>query len=101
MNPDFSLYGYTTNNPPPLHTSWREEKRLVDLSGVSFVFITSLYKTPWRQRERFPNANKSTIKYYSHKYGEKRVKSSMHWMKGTNTRWGTGVGKSRIFGEKW
>ena len=100
MNPDFSLYGYTTNNPPPLHTSWREEKRLGDLSGVSFVFITSLYKTPWRQRERFPNANKSTIKYYSHKYGEKRVKSSMQWVTKGRSSWPNGSFCSKVFGER-
>jgi hypothetical protein len=101
MNYDFSSYGFSTNNPPPLMTSWHEEKRVVDLSGNSYVFITSLNKTPWRQRERFPNANKCTIKIYSHKYGERRIKNSLHWMKGTNTRWGTGVVESKIFGEKW
>jgi hypothetical protein len=100
MNPNFALYGYTTNDPPFLKTEWNQQKRVVDLSGKSYVFITSLYKTPWRQIERFPNANKSTIKYYSHKYGERRIKNSLHWVKGTNTRWGTGVGKSKIFGEK-
>jgi hypothetical protein len=101
MNYDFSYYGVTTNNPPPLMTVWNEQKRVVDLSGVSYVFVTSLYSSPWRERQRFPNADKCTLKYYSHKYGERRIKSSLHWQSGTNTRWGTGVRQSRVFGEKW
>lgn len=101
MSVDFALYGYTTNNPPALHTAWNEQKRVVDLSGQSYVFITSLYSSPWRDREKFPNANKSTIKYYWCKYGEKRIKKSMHWIKKDKSAWAHGSTSSKIFLEKW
>jgi hypothetical protein len=44
----FSVYGFTTNKPPVLNTSWNEQKRTVDLSHKSYVFISSLYSSPWR-----------------------------------------------------
>jgi hypothetical protein len=98
MEVPFSEYGYTTNNPPRLSTSWNEQKRVVDLSGTSYVFITSLTSSPWRQRERFPNADRSTIKYYWCKYGEKRTKRSFHWLPRTSTRMGgTGAIVSSVF----
>ena len=97
----FSEYGFTTDNPPVLNTAWNEQKRIVDLNYKSYVFITSLTSSPWRQRERFPNANRSTIFYYWHKYGEKRVKRSMNWTRNNNSRWPSGVTESRVFNESY
>jgi len=102
MEVPFSEYGFTTDNPPELLTAWNEQRRVVDLSNKSYVFITSLYSSPWRQRERFPNANKCTLFYYWHKYGERRVKLSLHWRAQEGRRFGgTGVARSLVFGEKW
>lgn len=96
----FSVYGFTTNNPPELHTAWNEQKRVVDLNHKSYIFITSLYSSPWRERHRFPNADKSYWGYYWSKWGDKRVKFSYHW-KTENTRWTQGSTKSTIFGQKY
>ena len=93
----FSEYGFTTKNPPRLQTAWNEQKRVVDLSKKSYVFITSLYASPWRQRESFPNANRSTLFYYWSKYGDKRVKRSQHWTSDRSTRWGSGCTESTVF----
>lgn len=97
----FEHYGFRTDNPPELHTSWNEQKRVVDLSNKSYVFITSLYSSPWRQRERFPNADRSTIFYYWSKYGDKRVKRSQHWSEGINSRWSAGATLSQVFNESY
>lgn len=96
-NIPFSEYGFTTDNPPELHTSWNEQKRLVDLNHQCYVFITSLYSSPWRQRERFPNADRSTMFYYWSKYADKRVKRSQHWSAVRNSRWPMGITQSRVF----
>ena len=42
----FSEYGFITDDPPELQTAWNEQKRIVDLSQKSYVFITSLYSSP-------------------------------------------------------
>ncbi len=102
MEIPFSEYGYSTPNPPVLNTAWNEQKRTVDLSKKSYVFITSLYSTPWRQRERFPNADYSTIKYYWSKWADCRIKKSRHWLDGTNSRFsGNGSTTSKIFGQNF
>jgi len=99
-NIPFEFYGIKTDNPPVLNTAWNEQKRVVDLSHKSYVFITSLYSSPWRQRERFPNANKSTIFYYWSKWADLRIKSSRHWFE-EDSRWPVGATKSRIFGQRY
>ena len=96
----FSEYGYTTDNPPVLNTTWNEQKRVVDLSKQSYVFITSLYSSPWRLRSRFPNADRSTIKYYWCKYGERRIKMSLHWIAGRGMN-ATGATRSTLFGTRY
>lgn len=102
MKVPFSEYGYTTDETPFLKTSWNEQRRVVDLSKKSYVFITSLYMSPWRLRERFPNADRCTIKYYWHKYGDRRVKRSLHWFATPGGRMGaTGSARSIVFGERF
>ena len=96
---DFSLYGIKKDNPPQLQTAWNEQKRVVDLNKVNYVFITSLTSTPWRQRERFPNAGQSTLFYYWNKYGDRRIKCSLHWTNDSQSRWGRGIKESGIFGQ--
>ena len=96
----FAFYGFKTDNPPILNTAWNEQKRVVDLSQKCYVFITSLYSSPWRERERFPNANQCTLFYYWSKYSDKRVKNSLHWIT-ENSRWPRGSTKSRIFGQTY
>ena len=96
---DFSLYGIKKDNPPQLKTAWNEQKRVVDLNKENYVFITSLTSTPWRQRERFPNANRSTVYYYLSKYADKRIKRSQHWFDRGN-RWGSGSFESTIFNQQ-
>ena len=96
---DFSLYGIKKDNPPQLKTAWNEQKRVVDLNKENYVFITSLTSTPWRQRERFPNANRSTLYYYWSKYADKRIKRSQHWFDRGN-RWGSGSFESTIFNQQ-
>jgi len=99
---DFEYYGFSTKDKPVLQTSWNEQKRVVDLSHKSYVFITSLYSSPWRLRERFPNADKCTLFYYWSKYGDRRIKRSLNWMSGTAKRINAvGATKSKVFGEKW
>ena len=100
-NIPFSEYGFTTNNPPILQTAWNEQKRVVDLNDKCYVFITSLYSSPWRDREKFPNADRSTILYYWSKYGDKRVKRSQHWSTGQNSRWSAGTTQSQVFNESY
>ena len=100
MNPNFELYGYTTSDPPFLKTEWNEQKRVVDLSGKSYVFITSLNSTSLRDKEKFPNTNKSTISYYWTKYADRRIKTSLHWIPVTS-RWGGGKSYSLVFGESY
>jgi hypothetical protein len=101
MQIPFEVYGYKTDNPPHLSTAWNEQKRVVDLSHESYVFITSLTSSPWRERSRFPNADYSTIKYYWCKYGEHRVKKSKHWYSTSSGSFGTnGATKSQIFNNK-
>lgn len=96
----FSEYGFITDDPPELQTAWNEQKRIVDLSQKSYVFITSLYSSPWRQRERFPNADHSTMFYYWSKWADKRIKFSCHWQTEDN-RWPVGSIKSRLFGQRY
>lgn len=95
----FDHYGFKTDNPPKLHTIWNEEKRSIDLNDRCYIFITSLYSSPWRQREHFPNTDRSTIFYYWSKYGDKRVKRSQHWSADTNSRWSTGITQSKVFNQ--
>jgi len=97
MEYDFSFYGFSSSKPPELHTAWNEQKRVVDLSQKSYVFITSLYSSPWRLRERFPNADRSTLFYYWHKWGEKRIKRSLNWFNNNNSRWPSGISESSCF----
>jgi len=98
MEIPFSEYGFNTDVPPVLKTAWNEQKRVVDLNKQSYVFITSLYSTPWRQRERFPNADRCTLKYYSNKWAEKRTKRSFHWLPNKNLMMGgTGAVVSSVF----
>ena len=97
----FEVYGFTTNNPPVLNTAWNEQKRIVDLNDKCYVFITSLYSSPWRQRDRFPNADRSTIFHYWSKYGEKRIKRSCHWTRDNNSRWPSGAFESKVFNESY
>jgi len=97
----FSEYGFTTNNPPQLQTAWNEQKRVVDLNDKCYVFITSLYSSPWQQRECFPNADRSTIFYYWSKYGDKRVKRSQHWSAYSTSRWTSGITQSKVFNESY
>lgn len=99
-NIPFSFYGFNTDNPPELQTAWNEQKRVVDLSQKCYVFITSLYSSPWRERERFPNADKSTLFYYWSKWADRRVKSSCHWI-AENQRWPAGATKSKLFGQRY
>ena len=99
-NVPFEFYGHSSGIPPELHLPWNEQKRIVDLNHNNYVFITSLYSSPWRQRERFPNANKCTLFYYWSKYSDKRVKDSLHWIT-ENSRWPRGSTKSRIFGQTY
>ncbi len=87
----FEFYGYKTNSPPRLTTAWNEEKRVVDLSRKSYVFATILNSIPWRERQQFPNANRS-------EYGKTRTKRSLHWLPKTSTRMGvTGAVVSSVF----
>lgn len=99
-NVPFSFYGFNTDNPPELHVAWNEQKRIVDLSQKSYAFITSLYSSPWRERERFPNADKCTLFYYWSKWADRRVKFSCHWIT-KNQRWPIGATKSKIFGQRY
>jgi hypothetical protein len=97
----FHVYGFTTNNPPQLNGPWNEEKRVVDLNNRSYVFITSLYSSPWRERNRFPNADRSTMWHHHCKWGERRIKISLLWVSKNNTSFNRGgTTKSRIFGER-
>ena len=88
----FDLYGFSTTNPPPLHTVWNEQRRPVDLSGRCHVFTTSPNATPWRQRGSFPNADMSSIRVYANRYSDRRVKMSQHWSVGN-----LGAVRSRVF----
>jgi hypothetical protein len=98
MEIPFKEYGFTTPSPPVLQTAWNEQKRVVDLSKKSYVFITSLYSSPWRQRECFPNADYSTIKYYWSKWADCRIKRSKHWSFAENNRFGgNGLTESSVF----
>ncbi len=88
-------------NPPILNTAWNEQKRVVDLNDKSYVFITSLTSSPWRDREKFPNANRSTILYYWSKYGDKRIKRSLNWTPDPRSWWPTGITQSLVFNETY
>lgn len=100
MEVPFSEYGFTTPNPPILHTAWNEQKRIVDLSKKSYVFIISLTSSDWRERHRFPNADYSTIFYYWSKFADCRIKKSKHWLTRTNGRFGgNGSVTSTVFHE--
>ena len=99
----FSVYGFNTDEPPVLNTAWNEQKRIVDLNEKSYVFITSLYSSPWQERHRFPNSDRSTLFYYWSKYGDCRIKRSRHWSANDKRAFGgTGSYESEIFGKtKW
>lgn len=100
MEVPFSEYGFTTPNPPILNTAWNEQKRIVDLSKKSYVFVTSLTSSDWRERHRFPNADYSTIFYYWSKFADCRIKKSKHWLTRTNGRFGgNGSVTSTVFHE--
>lgn len=96
----FAFYGHSNGIPPDLRVPWNEQKRIVDLNHKCYVFITSLYSSPWRERQRFPNADKCTLFYYWNKWADKRVKCSCHWIPEKN-RWPVGVTKSKLFGQQY
>lgn len=99
-NIPFEFYGHSSGTVPDLKVAWNEQKRIVDLNHDNFVFLTSLTDNPWQNRERFPNANKCTLFYYWSKYGDRRIKNSLHWT-AENSRWPRGAIKSRIFGQTY
>ena len=96
---DFDFYKIAE---PILRTNWYEQKKIFNLRKKSNVFITSLYSPMWLFKERFPNAGRCALFHYWSAYGDRRVKHSLHWERGSANRINAvGSEKSKVFGEKW